>query len=168
MGRPALEAGRPHAPAFQEASVADSLSPFEPHPDQIHLEEWLAANPPQPAGNGGPALEEEPSYEALARIGRAVHGRLWEGKVAEALGEGERNFRRWRNGEGRPSARTMAWAREWGLRTAADVLDAAGERDLADDVRARLQSIKRRAAENGRAIHAAAQARAAAAAAPTA
>ncbi len=113
------------------------ISPYEPHPDQIHLEDWLAANPPS-GGNGGPALEEAPSYEALARIGRAVHGRLWEGKVAEALGEGPRTLRRWRAGEGAPSLRTMAWAREWALRTAADVLAAAGEQDLADEVAARI------------------------------
>lgn len=144
--------------------MADSLSPFEPHPDQIHLEDWLAANPAPaaPTGNGGPALEVEPSYEALARIGTAVHGKLWEGKVSEHLGEGPRTIRRWRNGEGRPSGRTMAWAREWALRTAADVLAAAGEQDLADDVLARLQAIKRRAAEQGRAAFRAAQAEAAA------
>jgi len=145
--------------------VAHTACPVEHHPDQVDLEQWLAANPPQPSGNGGPALEEEPSYEALGRIGRAVYGRLWEGKVAEALGEGPRTLRRWRNGEGAPTARTMAWAREWALRTAADVLAAAGEQDLADDVRARLQSIRRRAAEQGRVAHAAAQARGAAAAA---
>ncbi|GJD70663.1 hypothetical protein [Methylobacterium gnaphalii] len=61
----------------------------------------------------------------------------------------------------------MAWAREWALATAADVLAAAWEQDLVDDVRARLQGIKRRAAEQGRAIHAAARAKAEAAASAT-
>lgn len=56
------------------------------------------------------------------------------------------------------------WAREWAMRTAADVLAAAGEQDLADDVLAQLQAVRRRAAEQGRAaFHAAAQARAEAA-----
>ena len=50
------------------------------------------------------------------------------------------------------------------MRTAADVLAAAGEQDLADDVLAQLQAVRRRAAEQGRAaFHAAAQARAEAA-----
>ena len=124
--------------------MADSISPISPyeaHPDQVDLVEWLAANPAPaaPAGNGGPALEETPSYEALARIGRAVHGQHWEGKVAPHLGEGPRTLHRWRNGEGAPNARTMARAREWAMRTAADALAAAGEQDLADDVLARIQ-----------------------------
>ena len=104
-----------------------------------------------PAGNGGPALEEAPSYAALARIGRAIHGDRWEGKVADRLGENPRTLSRWRVGEGSPNARTIAWAREWALRTAAEVLAAAGEQDLADGVLARHRAIRHRAAEQGRA-----------------
>ncbi len=103
-------------------------------------------------------MEEAPSYEALARIGRAVHGQHWEGKLADRIGENPRSLFRWRVGEGAPSARTMSWAREWALRTAADVLAAAGERDLADGVLARHQAIRHRAAEQGRAAFEAAMA----------
>ncbi|MGY6285476.1 hypothetical protein ACXIT0_21640 [Methylorubrum extorquens] len=104
--------------------------------------DWLAENPaPSPAGNGGPALDPAPTYEDLARIGSAVHGQHWEGKVAPRLGEHPRTLHRWRNGAGAPSARSLAWA----LQTAADVLAAAGEQDLADDVAARLQALKSRA-----------------------
>ncbi|WP_437871127.1 hypothetical protein ACSD7O_19375 [Methylorubrum extorquens] len=108
--------------------------------------DWLAENPaPSPAGNGGPALDPAPTYEDLARIGSAVHGQHWEGKVAPRLGEHPRTLHRWRNGAGAPSARSLAWARQWALQTAADVLAAAGEQDLADDVAARLQALKSRA-----------------------
>lgn len=102
------------------------------------------------ANNGGPALDETPSYEALSRMGRACHGPHWEGKIAEAIGESPRTLRRWRDGEGSPGPRTMAWCRQWALRTAADLLAAAGEADLAGDVRDRMRSLDRRAVEKGR------------------
>ncbi|KQO61756.1 helix-turn-helix transcriptional regulator [Methylobacterium sp. Leaf88] len=114
--------------------------------------------PPAAGGNGGPALEPEPSYAALSRIGRAIHGDRWEGKLADKIGEGPRTLSRWRRGEGSPNARTMAWAREWALRTAADVLAAAGEQDLADGVLDRHRAIRQRAAEQGKAAFAAAMA----------
>ena len=106
---------------------------------------------PAAGGNGGPVLEEKPSYAALARIGMAIHGDRWEGKLADKIGEGPRTLSRWRVGEGSPNARTMALAREWALRTAADVLAAAGEQDLADGVLDRHRAIRHRAAEQGRA-----------------
>lgn len=81
----------------------------------------------------------------------AGHGPHWEGKVCDHLGESPRTLRRWRDGEGAPSTRTMAWCREWAMRTAADLLDAAGEADLAGDVRDRLRSLDRRAVEKGHA-----------------
>lgn len=109
------------------------------------------------SANGGPALDEAPSYEALARMGRACHGSHWEGKIAESIGESPRTLRRWRDGEGVPSARTMAWTRQWAMKTAANLLDAAGEADLAGDVRDRLRSLDRRAVEKGRAAFLAAQ-----------
>ncbi|MCJ2084212.1 hypothetical protein [Methylobacterium sp. J-090] len=102
------------------------------------------------SGNGGPDLDETPSYEMLARMGRAAHGAHWEGKVCDHLGESPRTLRRWRDGEGAPSVRTMAWAKQWALRTAMDLLAAAGEADLAGDVRDRLRSLDRRAVEKGR------------------
>jgi hypothetical protein len=52
----------------------------------------------------------------------------------------------------------MAWAEELALRTAAEVLAAAGERDLADGVLAPHQAIRHRAAEQGRAAFEAAMA----------
>lgn len=119
----------------------------------------LITNPsPAPGWNGGPPLEEAPSYAALERIGRAIHGQLWEGKLADKIGEGPRTLARWRVGEGKPSTRTMAWARELALRTAADVLAAAGEQDLADGVLDRHRAIRHRAAEQGRAAFEAAMA----------
>ncbi|MCP1549443.1 MULTISPECIES: hypothetical protein [Methylobacteriaceae] len=121
----------------------------------------------QPSGgNGGPVLDEAPSYAALARIGRAIHGQHWEGKIADRIGENPRKLSRWRIGEGAPSAGTMAWAREMALRTAADVLAAAGEQDLADGVRARHQAIRHRAAEQGKVAFAAAMAARGAASVP--
>lgn len=101
--------------------------------------------------NGGPTLDETPSYEALAAMGRAAHGGHWEGKVCEHLGESPRTLRRWRDGEGAPSVRTMAWCRQWALRTAMDLLSAAGEADLAGDVCDRMRSLDRRAVEKGHA-----------------
>lgn len=109
------------------------------------------------SANGGPSLDEAPSYEALARMGRACHGAHWEGKVCDHLGESPRTLRRWRDGEGAPSARTMAWCREWAMRTAADLLAAAGEADLAGDVRDKMRSLDRRATEKGRAAFLAAR-----------
>lgn len=111
----------------------------------------IPAQSKPPGRNSSPAKEEAPSYAALASIGRAVHGDRWEGKLAEPVGEGPRTLSRWRRGEGAPPARTMSWAREWALRTAAEVLAAAGERDLADGVLVRHQAIRHRAAEQGRA-----------------
>ncbi|KQP79246.1 hypothetical protein [Methylobacterium sp. Leaf117] len=87
-----------------------------------------------------------------------IHGDRWEGKIADRIGENPRTLSRWRVGEGKPSARTMSWARELALRTAADVVAAAGEQDLADGVLDRHRAIRHRAAEQGKAAFAAAMA----------
>jgi hypothetical protein len=67
--------------------------------------------PPAVGGNGGPAIDERP-YAILERIGRAMHGPHWHGKIAADIGENERALRRWRAGDGEPSPRTIAWARD--------------------------------------------------------
>ncbi|GJD97446.1 hypothetical protein [Methylobacterium iners] len=127
-------------------------SPREDLPGQLDLVEYLASAPPPepphaPTGDAAPPLAEAPSYYALSRIGRAVHGMLWEGKIAPHLGKNPREVRRWRDGECAPSARTMHLARLWGLGVAADVLAAAGEPDLAKAVRRRRAVIKAEAGE---------------------
>lgn len=123
-------------------------------PGQVDLEEYLAAIPASDAGNaaggnGGPALEED-GYRTLERIGEVAFDGLWHGKLAAALGQDPRAFRRWRDGEGRPPERTVAWAREWARATALRLLAAAGEDDLSEAVARRQSDLKRAAAERGR------------------
>ncbi|MEE7478755.1 MULTISPECIES: hypothetical protein [Methylobacterium] len=84
----------------------------------------LDTPPPGIGGNGAPPLDERP-YEILERIGRAMHGPRWHGKLAGDIGEDERELRRWRAGNGEPSPRTLAWAREAARLHAARILRAA-------------------------------------------
>lgn len=124
-----------------------------------------AGNPAEAAGgNGGPGLEMPPSYDALERIGRVVYGDHWEGKLAADIGESDRTVRRWRAGEAATTPEAMAAARLWAIETAAGLLAAAGEEDLAGEVRAREQSMRLRNAERAAARHAANVAKAKAAA----
>ena len=101
-------------------------------------------------GNGGPPLEEPATYEALAVIGRTLHGPLWEGKIAGDIGESDRTLRRWRNGQGAPQPRTVGWAREVALAQAIRLLTVAGEHDLAGEALAALKARKAKAKEAGR------------------
>ncbi|MBE7246987.1 MAG: hypothetical protein INR63_18755 [Actinomycetospora chiangmaiensis] len=124
---------------------------------QIELEDWLnehaakeAAAKEAARGNGGPPLEEPSTYEALAVIGKTMHGPLWEGKLADTIGESDRTLRRWRNGEGSPKPRTVAWAREAALAQAIKLLTVAGEHDLAGEALAALKARKAKAKEAGR------------------
>lgn len=125
---------------------------------QIELEDWLNEHAAKEAaaiaaargGNGGPPLEEPSTYEALAVIGRTMHGPLWEGKLASDIGENDRTLRRWRNGQGYPQPRTVAWAREAALAQAIRLLAVAGEHDLAGETLAALKARKARAVEAGR------------------
>lgn len=91
------------------------------------------------------------SPAVFATVYAAVNLGGMAARLAERIGEGPRTLSRWRVGEGKPSTRTMSWTREWALRTAAEVLAAAGEQDLADGVLDRHRAIRHRAAERGRA-----------------
>ncbi|MDP4021177.1 hypothetical protein Q8W71_00950 [Methylobacterium sp. NEAU 140] len=81
---------------------------------------------PAAGGNNGPPLDERP-YAILERIGRAMHGPRWQGKLAGDIGENERELRRWRAGIGEPSPRTLAWAREEARRHIAGIQRAIEE-----------------------------------------
>ena len=70
----------------------------------------VAAAPPAPGGNGGPTLDERP-YAILERIGFALYGDLWHGKIAADIGECDRAVRRWRAGQGEPSPAALHRAR---------------------------------------------------------
>ena len=119
---------------------------------QIELEDWLNEHAAKEAarGNGGPPLEEPSTYEALAVIGRTMHGPLWEGKIADTIGENDRTLRRWRSGQGSPQPRAVAWAREAALAQAIKLLTVAGEHDLAGEALAALKARKAKAVEAGR------------------
>ncbi len=106
-------------------------------------------------GNGGPGLEMPPSYDALERIGHVVYGSHWEGKLAEDIGESDRTIRRWRAGEAATTPEAMASARHWAIKTAGKLLAAAGEDDLAGEVRAREQSMRLQGDERSAAKHSA-------------
>lgn len=113
---------------------------------------------PAPAtegGNGGPALDAPPTFDALERIGMAVFGVHWEGKLGAQAGIDERAIRRFRAGELATTPEALARARLWALETAAGLLAAAGEEDLAGEVRAKEQGMRLRNAERARAVHAA-------------
>lgn len=125
------------------------LDPTPRDDRHIDLEEYLAALPPTPTGNGGPPLDQTP-YQVLERIGQAAFGDLWHGKLASQIGEDPRNARRWRDGQGQPPERTVAWAKEWARQTAQALLAAAGEDDLSDAVARRQSDLKRAAAERGK------------------
>ncbi|MFF9550857.1 hypothetical protein [Methylobacterium fujisawaense] len=111
--------------------------------------------PASEGGNGGPSLDAPPSFDALERIGLAVFGTHWEGKLAAQAAIDERAIRRYRAGELATTPEAMARARLWALETAARLLAAAGEEDIANEVRAREQAMRLRNAERARAIHAA-------------
>ncbi|WCS27970.1 hypothetical protein LOK46_14435 [Methylobacterium sp. NMS14P] len=106
-------------------------------------------------GNGGPSLEAMPTFDALERIGRAAFGDHWEGKLGLQAGIEERSIRRFRAGEIATTPEAMARARLWAIETAARLLAAAGEEDIAGEVRAREQAMQLRNAERARAVHAA-------------
>jgi hypothetical protein len=106
-------------------------------------------------GNGGPAMDAPPSFDALERIGLAVFGTHWEGKLAAQAAIDERAIRRYRAGELATTPEAMARARLWALETASRLLAAAGEEDLAGEVRAREQAMKLRNKERANALHAA-------------
>lgn len=105
--------------------------------------------------NGGPSLEAMPTFDALERIGRAAFGEHWEGKLGLQAGIDERAIRRFRAAELATTPEAMARARLWAIETAARLLAAAGEEDLAGEVRAREQAMKLRNKERADAIHAA-------------
>ena len=126
-------------------------------------ERRAAGNAAEAGGNGGPDLEMPPTYEALERIGKVVYGDHWEGKLAEDTGQRDRTFRRFRSGEMATTPEAMAAARSWAIETAAGLLAAAGEEDLAGEVRAREQAMRLRNTDRALAVHAANMARAAAA-----
>lgn len=111
--------------------------------------------PASEGGNGGPAMDAPPSFDALERIGLAVFGTHWEGKLAAQAAIDERAIRRYRAGELATTPEAMARARLWALETAAGLLAAAGEEDLAGEVRAKEQAMKLRNKERAHALHAA-------------
>lgn len=88
--------------------------------------------PPAAGGNKGPALEED--YGFLERIGLAIYGQFWTGKLAMDVRAHPRQFRRWAEGSGKPSATVLLKARIRALRTAEALLQAVGEDDLAYQV----------------------------------
>lgn len=67
--------------------------------------------PPPVGGNGGPSLDERP-IDVVARIGRAMYGPRWIGRVALDLAEDHQTVRRWIKGQGGPSPANVAWLRE--------------------------------------------------------
>lgn len=103
-----------------------------------HTSPWPLSSPPL-----------EPSYAALAAIGRPVFGDLWEGKIAVLIHPHPRQMRRWRDGQGRPTRTAIGWAQEWARTTAEALLRAAGEADLADAVAAWNVDLARQARERG-------------------
>ncbi|ACB24637.1 hypothetical protein [Methylobacterium radiotolerans] len=117
----------------------------------------MSENPalPTEGGNGGPSLDAPPSFDALERIGMSVFGTHWEGKLGAQAGIEERSIRRFRAGELATTPEAMARARLWAIETAAGLLAAAGEADLAGEVRAREQAMRLRNTERARAVHAA-------------
>ena len=111
--------------------------------------------PASEGGNGGPTLDAPASFDALERIGLAVFGTHWEGKLGAQAGIEERSIRRFRAGELATTPEAMARARLWAIETAAGLLAAAGEADLAGEVRALEQAMRLRNTERARAVHAA-------------
>jgi hypothetical protein len=111
-------------------------------PDDDDLDRYIAgAEPAAPAeepppraagGNGGPALEED--YAFLERIGLAIYGEFWTGKLAVDVRAHPRQFRRWAEGAGKPTATVLLKARVRALKTAESLLRAVGEDDLAYQV----------------------------------
>jgi hypothetical protein len=125
------------------------LNPTPRDDRPIDIEAYLAALPPAPVGNGGPPLDQTP-FQALEKIGQAAFGTHWRGKLCDQIGEDPRNARRWRDGQGQPSERTVGWAKEWARQTAQALLAAAGEDDLSEAVARRQSDLKRAASERGR------------------
>jgi hypothetical protein len=140
------------------------------HPDQLDLVDCIAeaATRDEAAeaarhtigGNGAPALDEPPSYAALAALFRPIYGKRWDGKVAEFLGESDRTLRRWRCGQGGPTQRTMATARLHLLDMAVQCLTLIGRPDLAEAAIAHRAAKAPRAFARGWEIHVANRARA--------
>ncbi|KAB7785369.1 hypothetical protein [Methylorubrum populi] len=81
-------------------------------------------------GNGGPDLDEpEPRMlrhgaAEVMRVATAMFGRRWKAELAEALGEHDRQIRRWASGESAPDARARTWLLAEARRHRAE-LDAA-------------------------------------------
>ncbi len=83
--------------------------------------------PPAAGGNGGPALDERP-IDVIARIGLAMYGERWIGRVAHDLAEDHQAIRRWLKGVGAPTPANVRWLRDQvARRHAARILRAIEE-----------------------------------------
>lgn len=102
------------------ASTSQPQHYHEALPGQLTIDDAIAASIADearqaPTGNGGPDLDEHPG-KVIARIGKAMYGDLWHGKLAYDTGDDHRTLRRWESGECRPTEAKVSWIRFLGQR----------------------------------------------------
>lgn len=86
----------------------------------------LDTPPPAAGGNGGPPLDER-AIDTIARIGRAMHGERWIGRLGQDIGEDHQVIRRWLKGQGSPSSAVMERVRMHARSQALLIQRALGE-----------------------------------------
>lgn len=91
------------------ASTSQPQHYHEALPGQLTIDDAIAASIAKEA-------EEEHPGKVIARIGKAMYGDLWHGKLAYDTGDDHRTLRRWESGECRPTEAKVSWIRFLGQR----------------------------------------------------